>query len=109
MQKEIDERYDLPNEFARLVHAHVVNHKVITGKSDLISFWQAALRARSECPKLQESIAEWTVSCGASSPLVDDNGILEEIHATFGQLEVSAATNEDRWVELEKLIAKAHS
>lgn len=107
MQKPIDERYNLPQEFVKLVDGYVVNHTIITRKEELLKFWQSALKARQDHPEHQESIAEWVVSCAATSPLINDNDILDEIHGVFGYLESNTSESDSRWNKLKELMYQA--
>lgn len=70
----------------------------------LVTLWMAALSARQAHPELEELIAEWAMSAAASSPLVNDNDVYEDIHARFGRLEVPGDTNQEDWEELDDLI-----
>lgn len=84
--------------------------KRIQTKADLVTLWEDALTYRKQYPDLQESIAEWTMSTGASSPFVHDNNLYEAIHLEFGALEVNYPEDthaEAGWQRLEKLVAEA--
>jgi len=71
----------------------------------LLTIWKSALAARRASPADQELIAEWAMSAGASSPLVNDNDRYEDIHGRFGSLEVPTADgNLSAWQELERII-----
>lgn len=73
--------------------------------SKLKVVWKAAIAARKAHPEDEELIAEWTMSAGASSPLVNDNDMFEDIHERFGRLEVPAEdSNQTAWEEIESLI-----
>jgi hypothetical protein len=110
MKEEINKTYDLPENFAALVEYYYISSpKPIDDKEQLIRFWQAALDARKQHPEIQESVAHWAMSCGASSPLIGDQGLLEEIHFIFGELEIAGNTEKTqrKWDYIEKLITEA--
>lgn len=107
----INNDYHLPQGFYDRIAPYVVkedHRRVMVTPDELLALWQDALAYREQYPTLQESIAEWTMSAAASSPLVDDNDIFEAIHLTFGELEVSPQDSSDaEWRALGDLVANA--
>lgn len=98
----------LPQQFAHLI-APYTQGKVIYDKADLFKLWQTAIDAQKQHPELRQAIAHWTMSCAASSPLVNENNLLEEIHFTFGELEIEEEEKlaDTKWALLERLVAEA--
>ena len=97
---DINADYELPPGFYVLIKPCIDGTgEPFNTRAGLIRLYQAALNYRRRYPVYQESIAEWTVSAGASSPLVNDNDIFEAIHAELGSLEARSATDTDDDIE----------
>ena len=108
---KINSTYNLPQDFFELIEPYMSeNADVITEPVELIKIWDAALSCKDQHPELSEKIAEWTMSVGASSPLINDNDIFDAIHSEFGRLEVegNANTTESKriWNELSTLLTQ---
>lgn len=101
----INRQVNLPQDF--------INHALSRNLEDpyeLISFWREALDYRKRFPHLQENIATFVVSTGASSPLTSDNDIFEATHAQFGALEVPQGSKVDEsWLRVAQLIDEANT
>jgi hypothetical protein len=108
---DINTAYGLPRGFFELIKPYVsANPKVASESERLIAIWDGAFKYKNQYPKLSEKIAEWTVSAGASSPLINDNDIFDAIHSDFGRLEVAGNANSPEskqlWDELSKLLTQ---
>lgn len=69
---------------------------------DLITIWRGAIDAYRDMPDNSNNIAIETMSIGSSSRLINTNEKFENIHYTFGELEVPAAFgDEHEWKQLE--------
>lgn len=99
--------FDIPDDFYKKIKPYINEGRVITDTSELIALWQEAAKSRDKHPQVQSLIAEWTMSAAAMSPLVNDRGLFEEIHHTFGELEAENGTNA-QWAKLKRLIAEAN-
>ncbi|HEU4914276.1 MAG TPA: hypothetical protein VFT16_02610 [Candidatus Saccharimonadales bacterium] len=103
----------LPEPFYTTIRPYVdqtlaIDERQIAATPDqLMRIWREAVSARRVHPELQEIIAEWATSAAASSPLVNDNDLFEDIQARFGRLEVPNDANQSDWAELENLIESA--
>ena len=104
----INTTYELPEAFFAIIRPYIEGDSphIVSSHKELIAIWRAAIEYRTQFPELQESIAEWTMSAGASSDFIADNGLFEEIHHMFGELEVPGRNNE-KWGMVEKLINEA--
>jgi hypothetical protein len=104
----------LPSDFSDKIKPFVENQSPITDKATLIDVWQTAVNSRKAHSDKQELIAEWTMSAGATSSLINEPH-LQEIHLRFGELELPEAhiylepgsTIEDKWNQLAELIELA--
>jgi hypothetical protein len=108
-----DNPLGLPAEFYSTIapyinlNAAAEKRQVADTPSKLLAIWKSALAARQSHPESQELIAEWAMSAGATSPLINDNDIFEDLHFRFGSLEVPASDgNEADW---QKLNGYVHS
>lgn len=106
-----DNPLGLPTEFYATIEPYVdlnipaEKRQVADTPNKLLRIWKSALSAREAHPESQELIAEWAMSAGASSPLVNDSDYFEDIHARFGRLEVSGHDNNSTaWEELKSIV-----
>ena len=116
LEKPISYFSGLPASFRAYLKPYIgqlpgtIVRKIITDPAGLVALWETALSCRQRHPDHQEGIAVWTVSVGATSPLVNDNDLFEAIHAEFGSLEFADSypgKGDAQWLALEQLVAEA--
>lgn len=102
---EINNSYSIPQSFYEVIKPYIEgeSRRVAETPSELLTIWQAAIHAHDEYPNLAETTAEWAMSAGASSPLINVPQY-EDVHVRFGQAEIPADDNDEQWATIRNLV-----
>jgi|GEM_PF-2784720 len=102
---EINQSYEIPQSFYEIIKPYVEgDDRLVVGTvPELLIVWQASIAAHEAYPQHAETIAEWTMSAAASSPLITQ-AIFEDVHHRFGQAEVSTDNNDEQWSVIKHLV-----
>ncbi|HSX32869.1 MAG TPA: hypothetical protein VLF91_00845 [Candidatus Saccharimonadales bacterium] len=93
--------YQLPQNFLDYILPYIRKDEpqAIGDRHSLLQLWQRALQAKQAFPEAQESIAEWTVSAAATSPVLADDAYLQVHHAFAALEDMGAGDTPDRIAE----------
>lgn len=102
---DINQHYSISQSFYEVIKPYVEgeSRQVAETPSELLTIWQAAISAYDEFPDLAEVTAEWAMSAGASSPLINEPQY-EDIHVRFGQAEAPSDDKDEQWAKIRQLV-----
>lgn len=103
--QKTNDLYGIPQSFYEVIKPYIEgeSRKVAETRSELLTIWRAAISAYDESPDLAEVAAEWAMSTGASSPLINEPQY-KDIHVRFGQAEAPSDDKDEQWATIRQLV-----